>query len=297
MPKNLIFDIAKQFTTDATDIFAAHQKALISHNVGNIPSAGNEVEEAVRSFVRGKIPAKYYTTKGHIVDSKLSASSHFDILIADDKGSPILFSNAHSDDFLTYESIYAIGEVKSTYYKHSNPITEFIDKVKKVNKMTREESDMHQQSQEFKTYSNTFPGDRTSEGWYYKSPLFKFMLFVNSEGAKLDDVLSILRLANTKHVPNIICFLDRGIILNARQISNSDNGIPINGNPQLYPEFQDKREAPFNWFLYEFTQGRAANLSYLIYALNFHLQHCVLQRADLVKYHEQMFALKQVYTA
>src|SRR4051812_28702236 len=97
-------DITAFFASEAEHLANTYRKAAVPHKAKNIVTAGDTVERAVRKFIKERIPNRYYTTHGHIVDQSLSVSGQFDILIADDKGSPTLASYENGMDFLAYES-------------------------------------------------------------------------------------------------------------------------------------------------------------------------------------------------
>ena len=126
------FEIDTFFEQDAKDIFSAREKGIGVHRTKNIDAAGDEIELPVNRIIKDRLPQQYYVGQGHVVDSDLNTSGQFDITIADNKGSPILFSSANNTDYLTYESVYAVGEIKSTYYKHKNYVKDFCEKIKYV---------------------------------------------------------------------------------------------------------------------------------------------------------------------
>ncbi|RYD56706.1 MAG: hypothetical protein EOP56_11705 [Sphingobacteriales bacterium] len=245
-------------------------------------------------------------TQGHIVDSRLIASSQLDVLIADSKGSPVL-SSEDKVDYLAYESVYAFGEIKSAYYKSSKPIEKFIAAIEKVNnQLQREKSSVFQITQDIKYSGNNFDDNmQTKDGWFYRNPLFKFMFFGDSKSVTIHDLYHIVKDHDPQNLPNIICFLDKGILVQANMeiddtktlnLSINENN-DINWTPHtkitgvgLYPEFNVKYESEaYNWFLLEFDNKNASCLAYLIYALNYHLSRCIVLKADLMKYHQQLF--------
>jgi hypothetical protein len=113
LPKLEITAIIQQ---DIEEIFSSRQKSKVLHQTKNIDASGDEVENAVRRVIRRKLPLKYYVSQGHIVDKALSTSSQLDIIIADNSGSPVLFTSENGTEYFPYESIYSFGEIKSTYY-------------------------------------------------------------------------------------------------------------------------------------------------------------------------------------
>ena len=106
------------FVFEAEEIEMAYRVSTVLHRgAKNIVASGNEVEVAVRNFFKRKLTSKYYTSNGHIIDTSLKVSPQFDIIIADNDKSPILYKSRDNTDFFIYESIYCIGEIKKSWYK------------------------------------------------------------------------------------------------------------------------------------------------------------------------------------
>lgn len=317
------FDIDTFFQQDAKDIFSAREKGIGIHKTKNIDAAGDEIELPVKDVIKSRLPQQYYVGQGHIVDSDLNASGQFDITIADNKGSPILFSSANNTDYLTYESVFAVGEVKSTYYKGKNYIKDFCEKIKYVDdNLSRVLTPPDQISQDLRFSTDGIISISSSDPRPYKNPLYRFMFFVNSGDLVIQDLGTTLNQYNNKHCPNLICFLDKGIVLKAealeqlldKEITSSstvlDAGtnktITINrvlnkmgfklGNVEFYPEFIPVgKEKDFKWVFYEFDKNTisASCLAYVIYALNKHIADCIVLKPDLLKYHNKLFKVTQ----
>lgn len=314
------FDIDTFFNEDANCIFSAREKGIAMCRTKNIDSAGDEIELPVKDIIKKRLPAKYYVGQGHIVDANLNTSGQFDIIVADNNGSPILFKSANDTDYLTYESIYLVGEIKSTYYKNKHYVKEFIEKIKLINeKLHREQTPPDQLSQDLRFETNAFITITSSDRRTYKNPLFKFMFFVNSGDLDIDELAKTLESYDQKHIPNLICFLDKGVILKAEaklefelhQTATSNTSEEnqkesvINffqkmkwklGNTNLYPEFISvDKLINYKWVLYEFENEKtsASILAYVIYALNTHIKDCMVLKPDLIKYHEKLFKVKQ----
>ena len=313
------FEIDTFFEQDAKDIFSAREKGIGIHKTKNIDAAGDEIELPVNSIIKNRLPQQYYVGQGHIVDEDLITSGQFDITIADNKGSPILFSSANKTDYLTYESVYAVGEIKSTYYKHKNYIRDFCDKIKYIDEnLKREKTPTDQISQDLRFSTDGIITFSSADKRPYKNPLYRFMFFVNSGELKIQDLGVVLNQYENKHCPNLICFLDKGVLLKAEAIEQNlgseitssntiedkDNNktITINrvlnkigfklGNVQFYPEFIPiGQEKNYKWVFYEFDEERISGscLAYVIYALNTHIADCMVLKPNLLKYHNNLF--------
>src|SRR6266852_6660663 len=179
-------ELEKVLRADAAEIVAAREKAILIHHSGDIDAAGDEVEEAVRAVLRRKLPSAYYIGHGHVVDSEWHTSPQLDVILADNAGSPILFRAQNGTEYFPYESVYAFGEVKSTYYKNKRYIQDFANTVATLKtELKRQQTPM--------TY---FPGGMAlSESSFridgvgpYKNPLFSFMLFVEANDFDIDHI-------------------------------------------------------------------------------------------------------------
>lgn len=315
------FDIDTFFNEDAKEIFSAREKGMAIHKTKNIDAAGDEIELPVKDIIKKRLPQKYYVGQGHVVDAELNTSGQFDIIVADNNGSPILFSSANDTDYLTYESVYLVGEIKSTYYKNKNYVKDFIEKIKLINeKLHREATPPDQLSQDLRFSTDGMITITSSDRRPYKNPLFKFMFFVNSGDLDIAELGKLLSAYDQKHLPNFICFLDKGVVLKAEaklefeqpettstesKVEGNHTEVTMNilqnmkwklGNVDLYPEFISADNLKnYKWVLYEFENEKtsASILAYVIYALNTHIKDCMVLKPNLIKYHEKLFKIKQ----
>jgi hypothetical protein len=125
------FALEKVFRFDAAEILAAREKAKILHASHDIDAAGDQVELSVRQMLRDRLPAEYYVGQGHIVDHTWSQAGQFDCVIADVNLSPVLFRSENSTEYFSYESVYAVGEIKSGYYGIKD-VESFVDKLARL---------------------------------------------------------------------------------------------------------------------------------------------------------------------
>ena len=107
-------DLAGNFKADAEELRKARKEAIRIHKT-DIRAAGNEVEEAVRKYLKHSLPSRYYVTSGHLIDSGSVVSPQLDIIIADNFGLPSLYTTKDGTQYIPVTSAHAIGEVKSTY--------------------------------------------------------------------------------------------------------------------------------------------------------------------------------------
>ncbi len=320
MKEKLKFDINTLFDVEAKQIFSARERSFTMHKASNIDAAGDEIEIRVRDIIKQHLPVKYHVTQGHIVDSELSLSNQIDVIIADNNGSAVLFRSENNTEYLTFESIYAIGEIKSTYYKSKDPIKDFISKIKYINEnLTREKTSINQINQNLTLKGEGIKIEETNKR-PYRNPIFKFIFFVDSGDLNISEINESLMSEEKINVPNIICFLDKGVILLSEinplvlphvygsAVIEIKNGIPVNvyqeelprhwvpGKVEYYPEFIEKLNSKnYSYVFYEFEGEKhsASILANLTYALNSHLNSCLVLRPNLTKYHEKLFKVSK----
>ncbi len=187
------FDFEFYLQDEALRLVFARERGIRLHHTGDIRAAGDETEIPIRGVLKRKLPSGYYVGHGHIVDKTLKTSGQLDVIIADTFGSHPLLKSDNETEYFPYESIYAIGEAKSSYKKQH--VADFITKRKQIEKgLNRKQTDPNQ----------VYRGQG--------NPMFSFMLFVNSDGFKAVDLTEMYRNDGGFFTPNVICLLDRGIV-------------------------------------------------------------------------------------
>ena len=170
-------------------------------------------------------------------------SPQYDVIIAETGASPVFFKTQNGTEYFAYESIYAIGEARSTYYKAKKPIETWSANITNLKKtLQRKKTDFHQRK----------PPHPTT----YSNPLFSFMLFISSGDFEPEDLSDFYK--NTPHgdLPNAVCFLDRCVILNIQSGRNAEGGlVPIFMNP--HPEFAiESKDREQHWSFISFGPRR-----------------------------------------
>jgi len=281
------FELEQVFRSDAADILAAREKSRIIHLGRDIRTAGDEVEMAFRRVLRRKLPSSYHIGHGHIVDQDLHNSPQLDIIIADNTSTAILLQAENGSEYFPYESVYAIGEVKSSYDNGKHYIHKFTDTIVSINSQLYRQASVPTPPPYYKPYSN---------------PLFSFMFFADAGDFRIDQVLDLYQTRPASDLPNIVCILNKGVIINmVNHVEGKEQQIwePLQqvqlGPVSLIPAYNDNYPMPdiyFHWVLIERdTPGKslAANLATLYYALSEHLQHCQLTPPELLKYLKNIF--------
>ena len=129
-------NLARIFKSDAEALRRAREEAIRIHST-DIRAAGNEVEQAVRDYFRRMLPPRYHVTSGHLIDSGSLISPQIDIIIADNLGLPSLLTTRDGTEYVPITSVYAIGEVKSTFYQSEKPFERMHSVLQQICEMDR----------------------------------------------------------------------------------------------------------------------------------------------------------------
>lgn len=288
MKKNL--EIDRVFLAAAADIIAARQKGFILHHTSDTRASGNETEIATRIAIKGKIPNSYYLGHGHIIDAEteLEINPQFDLIIAENSSAPVLFQGADGTEYFAFETVYCVGEIKSTYDKYNKQIEDFNDKIKHLkDTLKRDETPTTQISPDFNLNFGAGINITSSDKRPYKNPLFTFMLFADKGDFSFEKAKEIFAATEDKYLPNVICILNHGIIVK----SIVTNGAL--GSIEFFPEFIPKGdENKYNWVFIPFGNDDnrpGINFAFLIFAINQHLKSTLLLKPDLLKYFNKIF--------
>lgn len=236
--KNTRLDLKKVFQSAADEIINTQKKSKIIHSTKNIHSSGLEVEIKIRDILSTRLPKKCNVAQGHIVDRWWATSTQLDIILFDNMTSTPLFVSEDDTSYIPYESTYGFGEIKSTYYRDSKPIENFIDVIKNV-----------------KTKFS-----RSNIGGLSEDVLFTFMFFVNSNDLNIEEIAELYLKTDNKYLPSAICFLDKGVIVRAARYKeiNSlhgfnyapefENLFSLNGLVNSWQFMNSGSPSPDNWF-------------------------------------------------
>ena len=211
MPKSL--NLAEIFKLDADDLKKAREKAIHIHGT-DIKAAGNEVERAVRDYLKRMLPPRYYVTHGHLIDPGHHVSPQLDVIIADNFSLPSLLTTKDETEYIPITSVLAIGEIKSTYYSKHNTYREFHKKLKTIaSELSRPlvENTAYEGIRDNTTIRDMTLGSKNR----YLNHLYSFLLCVGSGNFDLGKVKALLTSTNPELLPSTAVFLDKGIVLYA----------------------------------------------------------------------------------
>jgi hypothetical protein len=267
-PKRLDLDVV--YRSEADRIFQARQKAIAIHSSGDIRASGDEVEEEVRHVIAERLPYRYRTTHGHILDYCSRVSPQLDIIIAENLAAKSLFETADGTEYVPYESVYAFAEVKSTYYKAKEPIQGFSQSLGSIRtNLTR--------------LTNV------------KHPVLTFMLFAESNDFSVADIEPFYRATPREDLPSFVCFLNLGTIVFSKFLLNG-LGQPVPVTYFLNPAVTAPVDEKHKWALMQLgnSDTRAGtNLMFLHLSLVQHLHSCGAPTLNLYPY----FVLSLNWTA
>jgi hypothetical protein len=277
------------FLHDAADLVAARQKGVLIHHTRDIDAAGDEVEIAARDVLKRRLARGYYVGHGHIVDSRLVTSPQLDVIVADNSNTPVLFRTENNTEYTPYESVYAVGEVKSCYYKSKKYIEGFSTVLRRIKtELQREKVSANYVGGGIELGTGLTTGIRVP----YRNPMFSFLLFVDAGDFALGDVLEHYRKTPVDELPNVVCFLNRAVLFNGR-VRRKDGRQHFSG-VTVQPEFgpPETPDEINRWVFLSLGNAEtcpAYSLAFLYFALTGHLATCMLKPPNMGIYLNSIF--------
>lgn len=281
-------DIPALFKSEAEEIKKAREDAIRIHGTSDIRAAGNEVEICVRNYFRRMHPPKYYVTHGHLIDINGNVSSQLDLIIADNFNLPSLMTTKDGTEYIPIDSVYAFGEIKSTYDKSAKPIDHFSSVLEDIRQRLYHEDIPNTAYGGIQ--ANTLIRDSFLEkGNRILNRLFAFMLFVNGDDFEFDDIRGFYNDRDKRYMPSVVTVLNKGMIIRA---SLEENRFTHN----RYPEDQDNDRE--DWFFAPLPpEGSASlegnHLGFLYYSLLEHLSNSYLEPPSLKGYLHSIMAIRK----
>lgn len=259
---------------------ACKQAKIIQGQAKNIRTSGDEVEITMRNFFKEKLAPKYDVTTGHVVDHNLKVSPQIDIIIADSIKSPVLVTLTDKTQHVFYETVYAIGEVKKSWYKDTL-LAEFSETIKKI-KTEQERDDIEKNvlecgDNQLRIKSNVTDNPR-------RNMLFSFMLF--AEGTtNLKKIKKTISETPNSFLPNVMVFMGGGVIVNVNKTLLKENRVEIN----LYPELVSEGEG--EWIFIGLDEENQ-RLTYLYLLLLEHLKQTIVATPDIQSYTKKLISFE-----
>jgi hypothetical protein len=271
-------DIQAIFKSDADDIIKSREDAIRIHST-NIRAAGDEVEVSVRDYLRRMLPPKYYVSQGHLLDIFGKASSQLDVIVSDNINLPSLMTTKDGTEYIPIDSVYAVGEIKSTYYKSKKTIVAFSKVIKDVKENLHHPDIINTAYEGVK--SDTLIGDIVlGKENRVLNRIFFFAIFVDGHDFEFEDVSSFYANTDIKYLPNLVVILNKGTILRASLLDETFNFNRYPENPK------GKQE---DWYFCPFPGSENGSLEgnhlgFLYYSLVEHLANSHLEPPSLKHY-------------
>jgi hypothetical protein len=276
-------DIPGIFKSDADDILKARQDAIRIHK-SDIRAAGNEIELSVRSYFKRILPSKYYVTSGHLIDANGEVSPQLDLIISDNSNVPALMTTKDGTEYIPVDSVYAIGEIKSTYYKSENYIQGFSKVLEDISgRLIREEIPNT-------AFNGQFNGETLlrdtmlAKGNRVLNKLFSFILFVDKGDFDFEEIAPYYLAHSRKLLPNVTAILNSGVIIHG----NMKDSFAFNRYPDEVED--DDCDWYFSPFLGDDESGslEGNHLGFLYYVLLEHLSNSYLEPPSFSKFIARM---------
>ena len=285
MPNSL--NLAAMFKSDADDLKKAREKARHIHRA-DIRAAGNEVEQAVRDYLKRMLPPRYYVTHGHLIDPEHRVSPQLDVIIADNFNLPSLATTKDGTEYIPVTSVLAIGEIKSTYYRSQKYYQKFHDTLSIIlSELSRPliENTFYEGLKDHATIADIVRGSSRK----YLNNLYSFLLCINSGDFDFSKIKNLLTSANPELLPTMTVFLDKGIVTYAKL---NEKGVAFHKYPI------EVKGADYDWC---FAQGSKAeegslegtHLAALYGQLISHLSDSHLEPPNAYSYTAKMSAFRK----
>ena len=269
------------FWLDVQKIKNACKQAKIIHGqANNIRSSGDEVEITMRDFFKEKLAPKYDVTTGHVVDHNLKVSPQLDVIIADSIKSPVLATLTDKTQHVFYETVYAIGEVKKSWYDDSL-LEKFSSTIKTI-KTELERDDIGKDILECGDNQLKIKGEVTSNP--RRNMLFSFMLFAE-KSVSLKKITNTINVTPNEFLPNVIVFIEGGVVVNVNKSMLAQNKVEIN----LYPELVTKDDG--EWIFIGLDEENQ-RLTYLYLLLLEHLKQTIVATPDIQSYTKKLISIE-----
>lgn len=281
-------NISEIFKSDADDIVKARETAIKIHGT-DIRAAGNEVEVSVRDYFKRMLPSRYYVTHGHLIDINSETSPQLDIIIADNSNIPSLMTTKDGTEYIPIDSVYAIGEIKSTYYKSEKYIESFCNVMRGINERLFHEEIPNTAVDGIR--DDTLLRDiALAKGNKVLNRIFSFMVFVNGGNFAFEDIAPFYVSQPKNLLPKVTVILNLGAIIYGTM---NEDGFAFH----RYPE--DEKGVDADWFFSPFSGNDTGSiegdhLGYLYYNLLEHLSNSYLEPPSFKHFINQLKGRKSL---
>ena len=253
----------------------------------DIRAAGNEVEHAVRDYFKQRLPPRYHVTSGHLIDSAHRVSPQLDIIIADNLLLPSLMTGKDGTEYVPATSAFAIGEVKSTYYRSQRYFEKFHSTLRAIAELDRPltENTIYEGLQGASTIIDMARGSKNK----HLNKLFSFLFCVDGGDFDLNRIRYLLNSADPALLPSMTVLLNKGMLL---------YGDKKKGGSQFHKYPDEVPRNDYDWCFAEGNPSRGGSpegvhLAVLYGALIEHLANSHLEPPEIYKYTGQLHEFRR----
>lgn len=278
-------DIAAIFRNEAADLIRARDVALRTHPT-DIRAAGNEVEAAVRDYLRRSLPRRYYVTHGHLIDRNANVSPQMDVIVADNEHLPTLLRMKDGTEYVPADGVYAVGEIKSTFSHSKRHVEEFAQKLASIDQdLTRPE------------IPNTAFGGLTGATKVadlsrpihgpINNRLFSFMVCIDGGDFRFISERDALLQLPPRHSPGLIAILNQGVVVQGVLTDRLE-----------YTAYPAEQKPGAKWIMLapepgELGSNEGGVLGFLYATLLHHLNRSHLGPVDVAQYLGQLLQVRR----
>ncbi len=274
--KDVEFELNRVYKTYADQLLVSNDVADLLLDSVDIKASGNQLESSLRILLSQLLSTEASVCHGHIIDTDLSISKQQDIVITEGVGAKSIMKTIDGTEFLMYESVYSVGEVKKTWSKET--LLSTMDSVADIKRRLKRNS----------VAPNVFSASPDQVKVQYpltryplRNPLLSFAFAIDfGKDVKHNSFTPLL---NDKYrwgdLPNIVIILKQGVFVLIDERNATKGNIHIN----LYPEFHQSDDA-CNWYFLPNSENIGKNLAFLIFAIQQHLDDSILEKPSLLEY-------------
>lgn len=280
-------NLAGIFKSDAEALQRAREEAIRVHPT-DIRAAGNQVEQAVRDYLKRMLPPRYYVTSGHLIDSSNLVSPQLDVIIADNFSLPSLLTTKDGTEYVPVTSVYAIGEVKSTYYQSQCYFEKFHYVLQQISEMDRTlvENTIHGGIKGSSRITDMVRGSKNK----YLNNLYAFLICVDGGDFDFNRVKTLLSSVDPGLLPNMCVLLNKVIVCYGKM--DEQEGISIHKYPV------EVEQSDYDWFCAAGAEAEGGSipgthLAALYGALVEHLSNSDLEPPSAYRYTAKMSAFRR----
>lgn len=273
--KEVEFELNRLYKTYADQLLVSNDVAGILVDSADIKASGNQLEASLRVLLSSLLSGKAAVSHGHVIDTDFSISRQQDVIITEGNSTKSIMRTIDGTEFLMYESVYSIGEVKRTWSKKTLLSTmDSIADIKRRLKRKPVPPDVFSANPDYikvKDPLTRYPN---------RNPLFSFAFSIDfDKDVRFDSFAQPLQdKSRWKELPNIVIILKQGVFVLVDE-KVVDDGIHIN----LYPEFHDADD-DCKWYFLPNADDTGKNLAFLVFAIQQHLDDSILEKPSLLAY-------------